>query len=194
MSSEKYTLIEGGILVETKLSENVDDSYQLFLDATSVRHIKSQAEREEKTAQLLRYLDESNIGHDWARGEVVPDLEIGIGYNRIGYGVFGMDATILRPSISDEEATFIATRAMRQMAHDLGTYSDKDIPGMVYANVSTEQGMTLETNPAAASSIDTDGSEYDPLSERIFLYSHNLFSHESQLICISGLIALAKAN
>jgi len=108
--------------------------------------------------------------------------------------VYGMNAEILRPRVSDKAAALAATHAMQQMAHDLGTYADKDIPGMVYAQVSTAQGITLETNPAGSSSMDTDGDEYEATSEKISLYAHNLYTHEMQLICISGLIALAKAR
>ena len=44
-----------------------------------------------------------------------------------------MSAEIARPKVSDAIATLVATRAMQQMAHDMGTYSDALIPGMVYA-------------------------------------------------------------
>ncbi len=194
MSSEKYTVVEGGITVQTKLSEDIDETYELFLDATAVRRAKDQQERESRAEQFLRYLDESNIGYDRGDNSQVPDLEIQIGYTSQGYGVYGMHADILRPTLPDNQASAIATQAMRKMAHDLGTYPDKDIPGMVYAHISQEYGMTFETNPAASSSMDTDGQHYSPTSERVELYAHNLYTHEMQLICISGLIALAKAS
>lgn len=194
MSSEKYTLVEGGILVETELAENVSEPYQLFLDATVVRRAKDREEQEAKTRQILEYLDESNIGHNKILEYQGSDLEIQIGFERRGYGVFGMTAEILRPTVSDREASHIATEGMQQMARNLGIYSDNQIPGMVYAFISQEQGMVFETNPAGACSMDTDGMEYDPMSERISLNSHNLYTHEMQLICISGLIALAKAR
>ena len=194
MSSEKYTLVEGGILVETKLAEKVNEPYQLFLDATVVRRAKDRNEQEAKTRKILEYLDESNIGHNQEVKDQTSDLEIQIGFERRGYGVFGMSAEMLRPTISDREASRIATEGMQQMARNLGIYSDDQIPGMVYAFISQERGMVFETNPAGACSMDTDGMEYDPMSERISLNSHNLYTHEMQLICISGLIALAKAR
>jgi len=55
-------------------------------------------------------------------------------------------------------------------------------------------GITLETNPVGACSMDTDGTDYDEDSEKIKLYDHNLYNHEMQLICIAGLVALAKAH
>jgi hypothetical protein len=198
MSSEKYTLVEGGILVKSSVSADIDEPYELFLDATAVRRSDDDFIREEKAKQILKLLDESNIGHDWMPGQgeerEIPDLEIQIGYTRVGYGIFRMSAEIARPKVSDEVASAVATQAMRQMAHDLGIYSDKHIPGLVYAQISGSQGMTFESNSAGSSSMDTDGMEYDATSERISLGDHNLYTHQMQLICISGLIALAKAR
>ena len=194
MSSEKYTLVEGGILVRSRLSADIDEPYQLFLDATAVRKLDDQEGRNATTARILALLDESNIGYRPQGREVATDLEVQIGYTSVGYGVFRMDAEIARPSVSDEIATRVATDAMRQMAHDLGTYPDEDIPSLVYAQVSGLNGITLETNPVGACSMDTDGTDYDEDSEKIKLYDHNLYTHEMQLICIAGLIALAKAR
>ena len=191
MSSEKYTLVEGGILVEATLADNVDEPYQLFLDATAVSRANDQQERELRAGRFLRYLDESNIGSGRVEGQF-SDLDIQIDFHLRGYGVYGMNANIVRPLLSDKEATHVATNAMRKMAYDMGTYPDNKIPSMVYASISREYGMTFETNPAGSSSMDTSGSEYKPTSERISLYAHNLYTHEMQLICISGLIALAK--
>ena len=191
MSSEKYTLVEGGILVETRLAEGREEAYPLFLDATALRGIKDKEERNDKAGTILKYLVESDIYGD---EEENPDISIGIGLERRGYGIYGMSAEIMRPAVSDRDATLIATRAMRSMAYDLGTYSKKAIPGMVYAQILTESGMSFETNPVASSSMDTDGMEYEADSDRITLHSHNLYTHEMQLICISGIIALVKAG
>ena len=192
MSSEKYTLVEGGILIDTQLAENSNEQYPLFLDATSVRRMGDDRQgREETAARFLTYLDESGIdGYD----EENPDVAIMIGYESLGYGVYGMRAEINRPTISDRDATLVATRAMRQMANDLRTYPKREIPGMVYAQILGESGMVLETGGNNSSSMDTDGTRYKPTSDRITLHSHNLYTHEMQLICISGIIALAKAG
>ena len=194
MSSEKYTLVEGGILVKTKLSADIDEPYELFIDATAPQRLEPQ-DRNAAVVRILELLDESNIGNYWRiDGSGNTDLEVQIGYERRGYGVFGMHAEIVRPTVSDSRATEVATKAMRQMAHDLGTYPDKDISKLVYAQVSTTHGISLETNSLISCTIDTDGDEYDANSEKIALSAHNLYSHEMQLICISGLIALAKAR
>lgn len=192
MSSEKYTLIEGGILVKTKLSADSDEPYELFLDATAVRKTNDQFERQEKTARILELLDESRIGYDRRAGLDDTNLAIDIGFTSRGYGVYGMDAEMAWPAVTDVEASLAGTRAMRQMAYDLGTYSDKQIPGMVYAHVDRARGITLETNPAGSCSMDTDGSEYRPTADRVTLYAHNLYTHEMQLICIAGLISITQ--
>ena len=191
MSSEKYTLVDGGILVEARLAEGREETYPLFLDATALRGIKDQEERNDKAGKILKYLVESDID---GGEEDTPDLSIVIGFERRGYDIYGMSAEIKRPTVSDRDATLIATRAMRKMALDLGTYSAKKIPHMVYAQISTESGMSFETNPIASSTMDTDGMEYEAESERISLSGHNLYTHEMQLICISGIIALVKAG
>lgn len=198
MSSEKYTIVEGGLLVKSRLSHDSDESYDLFLDATAVRRSDDELIREEKAERILQLLDESNIGNDWVRGQEddhqTSDLEVQIGYHRYAYGIFRISAEIARPKVSDEVATIVATQAMRQMAYDLGTYTDSLIPGLVYAQVSRADGITLESNSAGSCSMDTDGMHYDETSEMISLGDHNLYTHQMQLICISGLIALAKAR
>jgi len=194
MSSEKYTLVEGGFLIESRLSEDIDESYRLFVDATAVRRSEDDEEKELKARQILRLLDQSNIGNEWTEAYQPTDLEILIGYTPLGYGAIGMSAELNWPKVSDETASLIATQAMRQMAHDLGMYPDRQIPGLVYAQVDRRFGITLETNPAGSCSMDTDGGEYEQDSERVSLVSHNLYTHQMQLICISGLIALAKAR
>lgn len=192
MSSENYTLVEGGMLLRTRLSADLDHHYQLFVDATAVSRSTDQHEGEAKARRILELLDESNIANNWRDGRADVDLEIQIGYESRGYGAYGMSAKLTRPSVSDTTASRVATYAMQQMAYNLGTYSAKDIPGMVYAHVSQSDGITLETNPVGSSSMDTDGNEYTENSGKISLYAHNLYTHQIQLICISGLIALAK--
>ena len=194
MTNEKYTLVEGGILVKTKLSADIDEPYELFLDATAAQRLELQ-DRNDAVRRILEILDESNIGNYWRTdGYGNADLEVQIGYEQRGYGVFDMSAEIVRPTVSDNFATLIATQAMRQMAHDLGTYPDKDISSLVYAQVSTTDGITLETYPIGSCSMDTNGDKYNENSEKITLSAHNLYTHDMQLICISGLIALARAR
>jgi len=185
MENRKYALVEGGIVINTRLAEDSDETYPLFLDATAVKRHDDREERESRVDIILRHIQEANVGQD---------LELSIGFEQRGYGVYGMEAEFDWPNLPDDQAARIATNAMRRMATDLGTYADEMLPGMVYARVRRADGITLETNPVASSSMDTDGTEYRASSERVTLYAHNLYTHEMQLICISGLIALAGAG
>ncbi len=64
---------------------------------------------------------------------------------------------------------------------------------LVYAQVNRQHGVTLETNPIASASLDTDGNSYNPEDSVIELSAHNMYAHEMQLICLSGLIAIARS-
>lgn len=194
MNSEKYTLVDGGISIDAKLSADNDEVYKLFVDATAVSRADTLHEGEARAKQILQLLDESNIGNRYQTGRNDSDLSVQIGYKQRGYGVYGLHAEIARPTVPDDEATRVATQAMRRMAHDLGLYPDAQIPGMVYARVSHVQGITLETSGEGSCSLETDGGSYDQTSETIELYPHNLYAHQMQLVCISGLIALVKAR
>lgn len=198
MSAEKYTLVKDGLLIDTRLSATDDGRYPLFIDATAVGRLPEKHERELASRQILKLLIESGIGYHATTDEAESsDLLIQIGLTRHGYGVFGMDAMFSWPDLPDGEASMIATRAMRQMARNLGLYpeaSNKELAGMVYAHLDRRSGITLETNPAGSSSMDTNGSRYRPGAERVKLESHNLYTHEMQLVCIAGIIALAKAR
>ena len=190
--TNKLTLVEGGISIRTRLAESIDEPYELFLDVAAVRRLTNREERNTKAGQILKYIDEAVRPYAHRENQTPSGLDLCIGFQRQGYGVYGMYASMPRPQLPDQEATRYATLAMRHMAHDLGTYADADIPGMVYAHISRQHGMTFETNPIASSSMDTDGQVYEPDSERIELYAHNLYTHEMQLICISGIISLMK--
>lgn len=191
MAQEKYTLVEGGIEIRTRLASDSKETYQLFLDATVVGRESDQFAREEKAARILELLDDSGIGRAGRDGIDNPDFLVQIGFSRAGYGVFGMNAELLWPSVSDKVASELATSAMRSMARDVGLCSEDQINRMVYASVSRAHGITLETNPIGSCSLDTDGSDYRSDQDRVSLYAHNLYTHEMQLVCLSGLIAIA---
>lgn len=198
MNRERYELVEGGINIVGFKTPQGDES-ELFLDATAVRRSVDNETRERNTRRILEILDETGIGGrvHTREQEERPNLSEDIGFTRRGYGVFGMTAEILWPNLSDKEATHEATQAMRAMAHNLGTYSDEEMPLYVAAEVNRSYGITLETNPVGSCSMDTDGSEYayqlsEGGTERVTLHAHNLYTHEMQLICISGLIALTR--
>jgi hypothetical protein len=198
MKKEKYTLVDGGLTIETKLSLDDPEPYPLFIDATAVGRTDDFFEREQRARRILELLDESNIDGRWHSGEEGnASATIAIGFQQRGYGVYGMTAELDWPDLSDEAASRLASTAMRHMARAIGLHDDvseRELRRRVYASVSRQSGITLETNPAASSSMDTDGMEYTPGGERASLYSHNLYTHSMQLVCISGIIALARAR
>lgn len=126
-----------------------------------------------------------------------------------GDGRLGMMADIQWPEASDDDLTELATQTMRQAAFALRHDADmeeyqgkkirrsrwiKHIESMVYAQVSRDRGVTLETNPMGSCSLGTDGSWYQPTDETFEIQAHNIYSHEQQLICLTGCIAIAHAD
>jgi len=194
LNREKYKLVEEGIVVKTRLSATDDEPYELLLDATVAGRGVDDFESGERARGILELLDESGINHGGRNGVGQHGFEVHIGRVRYGYGVFRMSAELKWPAVSDQSASNIATDAMRRMARNLGIYKDKNIDSLVYANVRRSDGITLETNPAGSCGMDTDGMKYSPDSETVSLIDHNLYTHEMQLVCISGLIALANAK
>lgn len=123
-----------------------------------------------------------------------PALQVVLGTERINNGDrFGMTARLRWPERSNSELGSIATRAMRQTALDLRHANQSILPGMVYAQVDRQRGVTLETNPAGSCSMDTDGERYDTNEPFMELNAHNLYTHSMQIICLSGLISIARA-
>lgn len=105
---------------------------------------------------------------------------------------YGFNATIKRPDTNISVVQSVATKAMRQTATDLRYMPKSILAGSVYALLH-ENYMSLETNPMGSCSLDSDGMEYEPASPTVNLYAHNIYNHEMQLICLSGLIAIANA-
>lgn len=107
---------------------------------------------------------------------------------------YGMYANIAWASEPDETLSRLATHHMRSTAKNLD-YEDKNmIPSLVYAQVSRAQGVTLETNPMGSCSIGTDGMWYESGDPRYELFSHNIYNHVQQFICLAGAVALAHAD
>lgn len=99
--------------------------------------------------------------------------------------------------LSDNVLSGLVAMAMRRTARQLkyGVVDKRSyVDSMVYGSVRRERGITLETNPVGSCSLDTDGSEFESSDERLNLYGHNLYSHEQQLICFTGAVALAYAD
>lgn len=123
-----------------------------------------------------------------------PALQVALGTERINNDDrFGMSAKLRWPSRSNSELRSIATQAMQQTALELHYVSQTILPDMVYAQIDRQRGVTLETNPVGSCSMDTDGGTYEADDPSMKLYAHNIYNHEMQLICLSGLISIARA-
>ncbi|MDN5275995.1 MAG: hypothetical protein JWN33_644 [Candidatus Saccharibacteria bacterium] len=123
-----------------------------------------------------------------------PALNVNMSREYINAGDrLGMSAELAWPELADQDIQQVATDAMRSSAVNLRYASRRIIPSLVYALVSRSEGITLETNPAGSCSLDTDGMHYDPEASKVELYAHNLYAREMQLICLSGLVAIARA-
>jgi len=186
-----YKLTEGGFLVRTQLSEQNKATYPLFLDATAVGRAKDMKEKEARAKRILEILYASGIAYGGRNGLGDSRFSINIGFQQVAYGVYGMGAELRWPKLSDARASAIGTEAMRAMARDLKLYPETEIGGMVYAGIQRAYGMTFGTNPAASSSMDTDGMEYSPQAKKVNLYAHNLYTRQMQLVCIKGIMAVA---
>jgi hypothetical protein len=106
---------------------------------------------------------------------------------------YGMEAGINRwiGATSDVEAD--VTRAMGRTALNLNRVTRHDVKDTVFARIDSATGVTLEANAAIGSSLDTDGAEYDPDLTVMALGAHNVTDRQTQLILLSGVIALAKS-
>lgn len=124
-----------------------------------------------------------------------PNMTVNMSLRPIGSDDrLGMDAVLKWPeSVGDFELQVIATNAMVLIANDLRMHSPRLMDGTVYAMVSRDNGITLETNPMGSCSLDTDGATYDPSKPTMELWGHNIYNHKIQLVCLAGLIAIARA-
>ena len=125
-----------------------------------------------------------------------PRLLVEMGLEPMGTSDrYGFHARVMWPESDMLTAAKEATHMMRRTAHDLRhAMSKRSLNDMVYAQLDRNRGMTLETNPIASASLDTDGDSYSPEDEAAELWAHNLYSHQMQLICLSGLIAIARSR
>src|SRR3989344_7215874 len=114
----------------------------------------------------------------------------------------GMDARVKlpdpdAPDVTDQAVTDLMTSTVQQSARQLkymrGRRRER-LEEWVHVNYQRQRGITIQTAQVGSCSLDTDGMEYDPDEETAVLYGHNLDSAEQQLICFTGLVALANAS
>jgi hypothetical protein len=169
-----------------------DGSTRLLFKTRKIGHSLEEI-KESKCGQILSVV---NTALTFARDDRQdPNLEMTIGLNPIGRGDrYGFDALVKWPEKNEAEVASSTTQAMRRTARDLRYVEPStSLDDMVYARLRRRSGVTLETNEIASSSLDTDGQSYDPHNPTIDLSAHNLYSHQMQMICLSGLIAIARS-
>ena len=116
-------------------------------------------------------------------------------------GRLAMAAEVRWPIAPPEVLHPLATSVMRRAALGLN-YADGLLRAtdyhyydhLVYAQISRENGVTLETNEMGSCSLGTDGMEYDSDAPIFNISAHNLYGVDQQLICLTGLLAIAQAD
>lgn len=143
--------------------------------------------------------------HTWTdANEADPKISVDVWTGRLFDRTrLGIVMDVRWPNMSDQSMAALTTGVMRSIAKDI-KYSryDNDSPAkhgrlvdmLVYSQINRNQGVTLETNPVGSCSVDTDGMWYDSEESSFKLESHNIYTHEQQLIVIAGAIALAHAE
>lgn len=116
---------------------------------------------------------------------------------------FPMEATVSWPTMIKQGASAelrvagLAGQKMRKTARDINylpNLSPKLRMETIFAIVSRESGVTLETLREGSCSLDTDGQVYNPASEVFDLDDHNLYQHNQQVVLLAGVVAIAHAD
>jgi len=174
-------------------AESMDGGTRLLLNTKRAGNIKYDYVKEDRAKQMVyAFSAVATYSSEYQRD---PRLSVDMGVSRLADGArLGMMAAVAWPERTDREVQTLTTSAMRQTASELKYVSPTSfIPEIVYAQVYREHGVTLQTNPIGACDLGTDGMHYKPEDPTIELNAHNVYSHSMQLICLSGLIAIARA-
>lgn len=170
---------------------NIDGGVRLSLNMKRAGSSADRRVKHDRCRQLITAVEE--VAAITPKDQQDPNLSVEIGIEPIGgSNRYGFNAVVKRPVASPSIVQNAATTAMRQTAEELRYMPKSILSNSVYAHM-TESYVSLETNPVGSCSLDTDGVEYEPDSSDINLYAHNLYNHEMQLICLSGLIAIARS-
>lgn len=180
-------------LVAQQLIEVVegDDSSRLLLNARKLGAKRQHKHR--STRDVVEYLATLAASIDPAHHDQA--LQVYMGVSPLGTtGRYGMSAKVRWPDVPDQELAAATTRQMRETATDLRHFPSATarlLPELVYADVSRQHGVTLQTNPMGSCSLDTAGDRYRADEPAFEVHAHNIYSHEQQLICFAGLVAIA---
>jgi hypothetical protein len=103
----------------------------------------------------------------------------------------GMRADLAWPMPDDQDATYLATIAMRRTALQFG-YVGKSIIDSVYASANLQHGAELQALDIGCCCLTTQGEDYRSHQEKVELSGHNLYNRQVVLTCLSGLVVLAR--
>lgn len=106
-------------------------------------------------------------------------------------GFYDCQTTLVVANMSSDASTYKADTYMQNMAANLRFVPEDKIPQTVFCEFSTKSGVSLTIDPLAKSRMAYEG----PIQkgEPIELVGHNITTHEQQLICLAGAVALARA-
>lgn len=124
-----------------------------------------------------------------------PKLNVRMGLDSVNHtGRYMMLARVAWPHSQDEVVASHATTAMRRIASVMNYMPKLILDESVYAQVDRQNGVTIETNPVGSCSLGTDGMVFNPDEPTFDVDAHNIYTPEQQLICLAGLIAIARSD
>lgn len=112
-------------------------------------------------------------------------------------GRYGMMVALKWPEAAPKDAARFATQHMQRFAQSVNLNKSKRMNtanDMVYVAANREQGITIETNPIGSCNISAGGYDYDPESEVVELWQHNIYNPTQQLACLMGAVCFATAD
>lgn len=152
-----------------------------------------EAWRSKATRQIVDSLSRIN---DYAyTAEVAdPTLDLVMQATPTSRNRYRIGGTVRWPQKSSEEIENVVTQYMQDMARQL-RYKPQQFNSMVYASVHRDTtGVVLQTNPSSGCSTGTNSEVYHAEDEKFDMYSRNVLNNTQQLILLTGLVALARAD
>jgi hypothetical protein len=202
MDNERFTSARDYLLKQTLFSEEtVGETTGYVLGLAAIGNRRNPELRKADLNNVSEFLG-TLLWNPFINYEVDEQTKIAVDlgpyYAFGGSDRLGMAANVRWPRAPDNDVAKRATDIMQEAAsnlkyaHDLARkYGYKD---MVYAYVSRQNGVVLETNPMGSCSIGTDGFDFRPEEPVFELHSHNLYAVEQQLVCLTGALAIAHAD
>ncbi len=114
-----------------------------------------------------------------------------------GANRYGMMVAIRWPTAEPRTAAQFATRHMQRFASSVNLNGNQRMnvaDDMVYVTADRARGITVETNPLGSCNIGAGGCDYDPESDVVELWQHNIYNPAQQLVCLIGAVGFATAD